>query len=146
MKISLNKYLTYAVGLLLAFTGIGALSALIWIFDDDSFQNIFFVAIIVVGLLVPSLYYFYLFFKLKKKSVDVILRDAVVCNWESSGRYSGRIIIKVDDKEYKTSAYFSHQECKDMVGQTVLYAIIDGVLFIDSVKEPVDEPEFYEGE
>lgn len=139
MKISLNKYLTYAVGLLLAFIGIVALSALIWIFDDVSFQLYFLVVISVVGLLVPSLYYFYLFFKLKKKSVDIILRDAVVYNWESSGKYSGRIIIKDDGKEYKTSAYFSHQECKDMVGQTVAYAIIDGILFIDSVKETTDD-------
>ena len=139
MKISLNKYLTYAVGLLLAFIGIVALSALIWIFDDVSFQLYFLVVISVVGLLVPSLYYFYLFFKLKKKSVDIILRDAVVCNWESTGRYSGRIIIEVGGEEYHSSSYFSHQECKDMVGQTVAYAIIDGILFIDSVKETTDD-------
>ncbi len=50
-------------------------------------------------------------------------------------RYTGAVIIKTDDKEYSTSAYFSQEEAKEMVGKKVSYAIISDTLFIYEIKE-----------
>ena len=73
-------------------------------------------------------------FKNKCKSSDVA--EGVVANWQTGFyRYTGSVIVKVDDKEYSTSAYFSHEECKELVGKTVLYAIIDELLFIYKIKD-----------
>lgn len=138
MKISLNKYLVHAVGTLIAFICLAIILIALWLFGDVDLKFYLLLALTVVGLLIPSIHDFYLFFKLRKKSADVILREAIVSNWESVGKYFGRILITVDDREMHTSAHFHHQECKEMVGKTVSYAIIDGILIIDSVKESLD--------
>ena len=72
----------------------------------------------------------------KKKCESVTPVDGVIANWEAGFfRYTGAVIVKVDDKEYSTSAYFSNEEAKEMVGKTVSYAIISETLFIYEVKE-----------
>ena len=77
-----------------------------------------------------------MFFVFKKKCESATPVDGVIANWEAgSFRYTGAVIVKVDDKEYSTSAYFSNEEAKEMVGKTVSYAIISDTLFIYEVKE-----------
>jgi len=146
MKISLNKYLVSAVGLLIAFICFGIILLALWISEDVGLKFYLLVALVCLGLLIPSVYDFCLYFKLKRKSVDVILREAVVYNWEAVGKYGGRVIIMIDDREMHTAAHFNRHECKEMVGKTVSYAIIDGILMIDSIKESLNETDLYTGE
>ena len=75
-------------------------------------------------------------FVFKKKCESATPVDGVIANWEAGFfRYTGAVIVNVDDKEYSTSAYFSNEEAKEMVGKTVSYAIISDTLFIYEVKE-----------
>ena len=87
----------------------------------------------LLGLLL-AIYQFRKYLDLKKKCKEITPSEGVIFNWEG-GKYNGNVIIKVDGKEYKSSADFSHTECQEMVGKTVLYAIIDSSLFIYEVKE-----------
>lgn len=71
---------------------------------------------------------------LNKKCKDATPMEGVIFNW-TGGKYNGNVIIKHNGEEYTSSADFSHEECREMVGKTVLYAIIDSSLFIYEVKE-----------
>lgn len=83
----------------------------------------------------PGAYYLIMFFVLKRKCKNVTPKDGVISNWEAGFyRYTGGVIIKIDDTEYSTSAYFSNEECKELIGKTISYAIIDETLFIYEIK------------
>ncbi len=77
-----------------------------------------------------------MFFIFKNKCQKIVPADGVITNWEQGFyRYTGSVIIKLNDNEYSTSAYFSTDECKELVGKSVSYAIINETLFIYEIKE-----------
>ena len=77
-----------------------------------------------------------MFFIYKKKCKGFTPAEGVIMNWEPGFyRYTGSVIIKVDNKEYSTSAYFNYEDCKELVGKTISYAIIDEILFIYRIIE-----------
>ena len=77
-----------------------------------------------------------MFFVYKNKCKNFTPVEGVITNWEAGFyRFTGGVIIKVDDKEYSTSAYFSNEECKELVGKSISYALIDETLFIYEIKD-----------
>ncbi len=77
-----------------------------------------------VCLLIPGGYYLIMFFIFKKKCNDFVPSEGVIDNWAAGFyKYTGGVIIKNNDKEYSTSAYFGNEECKDLVGKSVSYAL-----------------------
>jgi len=137
MELSLKKYLTAALKWLIPFLLLEFLIGILrlaGIAETESFALIS--AVNVLFLLLPGMCFLAMFFVFKKKCKSFIPAEGVIANWNSGFyRYTGSVIIKIDEKEFSTSAYFSSEECKDMVGKTVTYAIIDEILFIYAVKD-----------
>lgn len=89
-----------------------------------------------VMLLLPGAFYLIMFFVYRNKCADITPKDGIIANWKSGFfRYTGALIIKEDDKEYSTAAYFNIEEAKDMVGKTASYVIIDETLIVYEIKE-----------
>lgn len=136
MKLSLKKYLIFALKWLCPFAFLEILICLLrftGIADGTLFAMVS-VANIVCRLL-PGAYYLIMFFVFKKKCENFMPTDAVITNWEAGFfRYTGGVIANVDGKEYATSAYFTQEEAKEMVGKNVSCAIIDDTLFIYEIK------------
>ncbi len=137
MPLSLKKYLTSALKWLIAFVLVGVMCLSVCFVDN--IDTGVFLAIVVpiscIALLLPGGYYLARFLAFKKKYMNVVPVEGVIANWEAGDyRYTGRIIVNVDGKEYSTSSYFNYEECKELVGKTVSYAIIDEILFIYEVK------------
>ena len=136
-KLSLSKYLATSLKWLIPFV---LLETLICVLHFSGIAQATLFAIVNVAnficLLLPGGYYLTMFFVFKKKCESAIHVDGVITNWEAGFfRYTGAVIVKVDDKEYSTSAYFSNEEAKEMVGKTVSYAIIADTLFIYEIRE-----------
>ena len=133
MALSLKKYLLSSLKFFIPFL-IVILSCIGVNFIESVDAGIFSAIIIPIStmvLLLPSGYHFIMFLLFRKKCKAFKSEEAVVFNWEASFfRYSGSIIIKVDNTEYSSSAYFTHEECKELVGKTIYYAIIQAVWLI----------------
>ncbi len=138
MELSLKKYISSALKLFIPFLVV-IVSCIVVCFIDTIDAGTFCAIIIPISsilLFFPAGYYFITFFIFKKKCKEYTPVEGVIFNWKASFyKYLGSVIIKIDDKEYATSAYFTHEECKNLVGKTILYAIIDETLFIYEVKE-----------
>ncbi len=92
-----------------------------------------FFTILCLGL--PTIYYFTLYLIFRNKCKKYTPCEGVVYNWEIGFfRYSGSVIVKVEDTEYSSSAYFYRDDAKELVGKTISYAIIDETLFIYEIK------------
>ena len=140
-KLTLSKYLTTALKWLTPFALLEILICVLH-FSGIAEATLFAMINVVnfVFILFPGSYYLTMFFVFKKKCESVTPVDGVIANWEAGFfRYTGAVIVKVDDKEYSTSAYFSNEEAKEMVGKTVSYAIIADTLFIYEIKETNNE-------
>lgn len=136
MELSLKKYLTTALKWLIPLVLSETLICLL-LFTKTIGTGAFAVVNIAnfACLLLPSMYYLVMFFIFKNKCKKIVPADGVITNWEQGFyRYAGSVIIKLNDNEYSTSAYFSIEEAKDMVGKTVSYAIIADTLFIYEIK------------
>ena len=136
-KLSLSKYLATSLKWLIPFV---LLETLICVLHFSGIAQATLFAIVNVAnficLLLPGGYYLTMFFVFKKKCESATPVDGVIANWEAGFfRYTGAVIVKVDDKEYSTSAYFSNEEAKEMVCKTVSYAIIADTLFIYEIRE-----------
>ena len=136
-KLTLSKYFMTALKWLTPFA---LLEILICVLHFSGIAEATLFALINIAnficLLLPGGYYLTMFFVFKKKCESATPVDGVIANWEAGFfRYTGAVIVKFDDKEYSTSAYFSNEEAKEMVGKTVSYAIISDTLFIYEVKE-----------
>ena len=137
MFFSLKKYLTTSIKWLVPFFSLELLLSILY-FTHAIESGLFAIinAIDIVFLLLPGGYYLISFFIYKRKCKDCTPKVGVITNWENGFyRYTGCVILKEDDKEYSTSAYLSSDECRDMVGKTVSYAIIGDTLFIYQIKE-----------
>ena len=142
-KLTLSKYLTTALKWLTPFA---LLEILICVLHFSGIAEATLFALINIAnficLLLPGGYYLTMFFVFKKKCESATPVDGVIANWEAGFfRYTGAVIVKVDDKEYSTSAYFSNEEAKEMVGKTVSYAIIADTLFIYEIVENKVNPQ-----
>lgn len=137
MEYSLKKYLFTALKWLTPFVLLELLICILY-FTGNVEETLFTIINIVdiVFLLLPGIYFLIMFFVFKKKCKSFTPVEGMIANWESGFyRYTGSVIIKVDGKEYSTSAYFSNYECRELVGKNVSYAIIDDTLFIYDIKE-----------
>lgn len=137
MELSLKKYLSTALKWLIPFVLLETLICLLS-FTKTVGTGVFAVVNIAdfVCLLLPGLYFLIMFFVFKNKCKKVVPADGVITNWEQGFyRYTGSVIIKANDNEYSTSAYFSTEECKELVGKNISYAIINETLFIYEIKE-----------
>ncbi len=138
MELSLKKYLSFALKWLIPFAFLEILICVLFfasIIKSGLFAFLFIISIIC--LLLPGAYFLTMFFIFKKKCKRFTPVDGVIANWQSGFyRYTGSVIIKADDKEYSTSAYFTNEECKELVGKSVSYAIIDETLFIYEINDP----------
>ena len=137
MEVSLKKYLISALKWFAAFLFIIVLCIAVC-FIDTIDKELFFAIIIPIScivLLLPAGYYTTMFFVFKKKCRNFTPVEGVITNWETGFyRYSGSVIVEIDGKEYSTSSYFSHEECKELVGKMISYAIINETLFIYDFK------------
>ena len=136
MELSLKKYLSTSLKWLTPFVLLEILISILY-FANVAQLGLFTVINIidVVCLLIPGSYYLIMFFVFRSKRKNVIPVEGVISNWESGFyRYTGAVTIKIDDKTYSTSAYFSSDECKELVGKTISYAIIYETLFIFEIK------------
>lgn len=136
-KLTLSKYLTVAIKWLTPFALLEILICVLY-FTGIAEATLFAMISVVnfVFLLPFGAYYLTMFFVFKKKCEGATPVDGIIVNWEVGFiRYTGAVIVKADDKEYSTSAYFSQEEAKEMVGKTVSYAIIADTLFIYEIKE-----------
>lgn len=137
MEYSLKKYLFTALKWLTPFVLLELLICILY-FTGNVEETLFTIINIVdiVFLLLPGIYFLIMFFVFKKKCKSFTPVEGMITNWESGFyRYTGSVIIKINDKEYSTSAYFSNDECKELVGKIISYAIIDETLFIYDIKE-----------
>lgn len=137
MELSSRKYLSTALKWLVPFVLLETLICLL-LFTKTIETGIFAVVNTAnfVCLLLPSMYFLIMFFIFKNKCKEIVPADGVITNWKQGFyRYTGGVIIKLNDNEYSTSAYFSTEEAKDMVGKTVSYAIIADTLFIYEIKD-----------
>ena len=136
MKLSLKKYLTTALEFLAGYVFLEILICILYFAGEGKdFSFIFTNIANFAFLLSPGAYHLTMFFVFKKKSEKATPEDAVITTWESSFRYHGKVIVKKDDTEYASPSYFSHVECKDLVGKTISCAIIYDTLFIYCVKD-----------
>lgn len=136
-KLTLSKYLTTSLKWLAPFAFLEILICVLY-FSGIAEATLFAMINVVnfVCLLLPGGYYLTMFIVFKKKCENATPVDGVIVNWEAGFfRYTGAVIVKVDDKEYSTSAYFSNEEAKELVGKTVSYAIIADALFIYEIVE-----------
>ena len=137
MELSLKKYLSTALNCLIPFALLEILLFILY-FTSDVPAGFFAIINVVdiICLLLPGTNYLIMFFVFKKKCKDFTPIEGIVSNWDAGfRRFTGCVIIKVGDNEFSTSAYFSHEECKELVVKTILYAIIDELLFIYSIKD-----------
>lgn len=137
MVYSLKKYFFTALKWLTPFVLLEILICILY-FTGNVEATLFAIINIVdvVFLLLPGIYFLIMFFVFKKKCKGFTPAEGKIANWEAGFyRYTGSVIIKVDGKEYSTSAYFSNYECRELVGKNVSYAIIDDTLFIYDIKE-----------
>lgn len=137
MELSTRKYLSTALKWLIPFVLLETLICLL-LFTKTIGTGVFAVVNIAnfVCLLLPGVYFSIMFFIFKNKCKKIVPADGVITNWEQGFyRYTGSVIIKLNDNEYSTSAYFSTEECKELVGKSVSYAIINETLFIYEIKE-----------
>ncbi len=141
MKLSLKRYLLSAIKWLSAFLGLEILICLFYLLDTKKSSSFIIINVMNFVILLPiGIYYLSLFFFFKKKCKDLTPKEAVVANWAAgSFRYTGKIIVKQDEEEYSTASYFSQEEAKNLVGKTVLYAIISDTLIIYEIKEAKEE-------
>lgn len=138
MKLSLKKYLTASLKWFAPFVFIGLVCLFLWLADTIDTGMFLFIAVVIDGifLLPPAGYYFVMFLVFRKKCTNFTPVEGIVANWKTGFyRYTGSIIVNVDGKEYSTSAYFSNEECKELVGKTISYAIIGETLFIYEIKD-----------
>lgn len=137
MELSLKKYLSFALKWLIPFALLEILICVLFftsVIKSGLFAFIFIINIIC--LLLPGAYFITMFFIFKRKCKRFTPIDGVIANWEAGFyRYTGSVIICSDGKEYSTSAYFSQEECKELVGKSVSYAIIDEMLFLYSIND-----------
>lgn len=137
MPLSLKKYLTSTLKWFIAFVLVGVMCLCVC-FVDNIDKGVFLAIVVPIScitLLLPVVYYFARFLIFKRKCMNVTPVEGVIANWEAGEyRYTGRIIVNVDGKEYSTSSYFNYEECKELVGKTISYAIIDEILFIYEIK------------
>ena len=137
VKLSLQRYLITA----LKWIGTFALLELLLcaIYFTGVVETTFFAMLGVINflfLLLPGVYYLTMFLVFKKRCEGVTPMDGVIVNWEAGFfRGTGAVMIKVKDQEYTTSAYFSQEDAKEMVGKSVSYAVIDDTLFLYEVKD-----------
>ncbi len=138
VQISLKKYLSSFIKSFASFLMVILLCVAV-IFIDGIDTGVFLVIVLPVAflmLLLRSVYYLAMFFVFKKKCMGITPIECVVSNWETGFfRYSGSIIVNIEGKEYSTSAYFSHTECKELVGKTISCTIIDDMLLVFEIKE-----------
>lgn len=137
MALSLKKYLSTALKQFIPFVLLEVFISLLFLTKIVG-AGVFTVVNIAnfVCLLLPGLYFLMMFFVFKKKCKKVVPAEGVITNWEAGFyRYTGSVIIKLNEKEYSTSAYFSQEECKAFVWKSVSYAIIDETLFLYEIKE-----------
>lgn len=133
MKLSLSKYLISALKWVALFALIEVLLLASWLTDTLETGIFLFITVAINGVctLLPAGYSFVMFLVCKKKCESYTPVEGVVSNWAAGFfQHTGSIIVKVDGKEYYTSAYFSHDEAKELVGKRVSYAIIDELLFV----------------
>ena len=77
-----------------------------------------------------------MFFVYRKKRNNYTPIEGIVTNWTKGFyRNTGSVIVKFNDEEYSTSECFSYEECKNLIGKNILFAIIDEKLFIYKVLE-----------
>lgn len=138
MELSLKKYLFSGLKFSISFFAV-MLSCIAVSFIDGIDSTIFCAITIPISamlLLLPALYYWAAFFRFGRKCKNFTPTEGIVFNWETGPlRYTGSVIVRVGDTEYSSSAYFTHDECKELVGKTVYYAIIDELLFIYGIKQ-----------
>ncbi len=136
-KLTLSKYVTTSLKWLLPLTFLELLVCLLYFTESADYTLFSMITLInFILLLPPGAYYLIMFFVFKNKCEKVSPSVGVITNWESGFfRYTGAVIMKVGDTEYSTSAYFSSEKAKEMVGKTVSYAIINQTLFIYEIKE-----------
>lgn len=140
MELSLKKYLLSALNWLIPFAFLEILICFLY-FTGNAGETLFACINITnfICLLPPGAYYLFMFFIYKKKCGNFTPTEGVIMNWEVGFfRGTGRVIVKVGEKEYSSSACFNHEEAKEMVGETISYAIIDDTLFIYGIKENKD--------
>jgi len=138
MALSLKKYLVSALKFSIAFTFLTLICIGVSLVDtiDTGVFVVIVIPVSVIMLLLPAGNYFALFFAYRKKCTAIIPEEGIVANWEAGYfRGSGSIIVIVNGVEFSTSAYFRHDECKDLVGKTILYTIFDDTLFVYEIKE-----------
>ena len=136
MAISLKKYLSTAFKWLIPFVFLEILIFILY-FTELVQAGLFAIinAMDIICLLLPGAYYLIMFFVFRVKSKNFTPLEGVISNWETGFyRYTGSVILKIEDNEYSTSAYFSNEECKKLVGKTIFYAIINDILFIYEIK------------
>ena len=136
MELSLKRYLSTALKWLIPFVLLEIFIFLLY-FLRIAEAGLFAIVNVanLVCLLLPGTYFLVMFFVYKKKCKNFTPVEGVIANWEAGFyRYTGSVIIKVGDREYSTSAYFSNEECTELVGKSISYAIIDETLFIYDIK------------
>ena len=134
---SLQKYLGIALKFFIPFIFILTLCIILLINNGETIKITISVALFITILLLglPAIYYFTLYLIFRKKCKKYTPREGVVYNWEIGFfRYSGSVIVKDEDTEYSSSAYFYRDDAKELVGKTISYAIIDETLFIYEIK------------
>ena len=136
MALSLKKYLSSALKWLIPFVFLETLICLLYLTKVTQAELFTIVNIVnIVCLLIPGAYHLIMFFFFLKKCKNVTPTQGVISNWQAGFyRYTGSVIVKIDDNEYSTSAYFSNAECKELVGKTISFAIIGETLFIYEIK------------
>ncbi len=139
MKLSLKKCLLMSMQWFGIALFAGLLSFFMW-FGDREGTDIFVLLpcflLIVIFLVCPAVYYFGKFLTLRKKCEEYTPVKGVVSNWETGFlRGTAAIIVKVEEEEYSTAAYYGYNEAKELVGKTIDYAIIDQRVFVYQVNE-----------
>lgn len=139
MELSLKKYVLFALKWLIPFASLEILICILYSAKVTS-SDIFGIINIanIVCLLLPGSYYLAMFFLYRSKCKTFTLQEGNIINWEAGFfRYTGKVILEIDGVEYSTSAYFSTDECKELVGKRISYAIINETLFIYNIKDQV---------
>ncbi len=137
MKLSLSKYLETTLKWFALFAFIEVFLLFGWLTSALETGIFLFITVAINGVctLLPAVYYLVMYLNFKNKCERYTPVEGVVSNWEAGFfQRTGSVVVKVDGNEYWSSAYFSHDEAKDLVGKSVLYAIIDEILFIYETK------------
>ena len=136
MPLTLRKTLTFSLLWLIPFACLELLILLLYATNaqDGEFAAIL-SAVTLLCLFLPGAYYLVMFFRYRKSCKDHTPVRGVITNWQTGFfRGCGGVILKLGDKEYSTASVFSYDECKEMVGKTVSYALIDEDLFLYAVE------------